>query len=127
MMAFAILQFPSVRRYLVIKWLAPVLPALTVGSYYALSTEWHLTQPAMVLSAPLFCVVALLTAPASRRRSAAAGAAAAVAITFKFAIAPVALGLFLMACLIDRREQGCSRAHLSGRTGSFPPSAARLW
>lgn len=112
MIAFAVLQLIVIRRYLSSQWLAPAVPLLTVGGYYALSTEWHLTQPAMLLSAPLFCVLALLTAPAARWRSVVAGGAGAVAILFKFAVAPVVACLFVAGWLIDRNAQGKSAAKL---------------
>lgn len=112
MLGFAALQVVVLRRYLALEWLAMAVPVLTVGSYYALSTEWHLTQPAILLSVPLFCVLALLTAPAARWRSLLAGAAGAAAVLFKFAVAPVVLALFVASWLIDRHARGSSAALL---------------
>lgn len=103
MLGFAALQLIVIRRRLVLPWLAPAVPLLSVGAYYAISTEWHLTQPAMLLSAPLFCLIALLTAPAARWRSLLAGAAGAAAMLFKFAVAPVVVILFVTSWVMDRR------------------------
>lgn len=112
MLVFAALQVVVLRRYLAFEWLAMAVPLLTIGSYYALSTEWHLTQPAILLSAPLFCVLALLTAPPARWRSVLAGAAGTVAILFKFAVAPVVVALFVSSWLIDRKARGATAGHL---------------
>ena len=112
MLAFSVLQLVVLRRYLTFKWLAPAAPILTVGNYYALTTEWHLTQPAILLSAPLFCVLALLTAPATRWRSILAGSASAVAVLFKFVVAPVVVALFLASWYIDRRARGATATRL---------------
>jgi hypothetical protein len=125
MLAFAALQVVVLRRYLALEWLAMAVPVLTVGSYYALSTEWHLTQPAILLSVPLFCVLALLTAPAARWRSLLAGAAGAVAVLFKFAVAPVVLALFVASWLIDRHARGAS-AGLLWRDRLLPALAGGL-
>ena len=108
LLGFSILQLVVLRRYLSFQWLAPAVPLVTVGSYLALSNEWHLTQPAILLSAPLFCVLALLTAPAARWRSVLAGAAGSVAVLFKFAVAPVVGILFVASWAIDRRARGAS-------------------
>lgn len=113
MLGLAALQLIVIRRHLALPWLAPAVPLLSIGAYYAISTEWHLTQPAVLLSAPLFCLVALLAAPASAWRSTLAGAAGAVAVLFKFAVAPVVLILFATSWVIDR--------HASGR------AATRVW
>lgn len=112
MLLFSALLYFVARRYLEYKWLAPALPILTVGGYYAHTTEWHLTQPAMLLSVPMFVVLTLLSAPASWWRSFAAGAAGAAALLFKFAVAPVVALLFLASWIIDRREKGQSRPQL---------------
>ncbi len=112
MLVFAALQVVILRRYLAFEWLAMAVPLLTIGSYYALSTEWHLTQPAILLSAPLFCVLALLTAPPARWRSVLAGAAGAVAVLFKFAVAPVVVALFIASWVIDRKARGTTAGHL---------------
>jgi hypothetical protein len=112
MLAFAVLQVVVLRRHLTYQWLAPAVPLLTIGGYYALSTEWHLTQPAILLSAPLFLVLALLTAPATRWRSFLAGSAAAVAVLFKFAVAPVAFTLLFASWYIDRYARGTSAVNL---------------
>ena len=112
MLAFSVLQLVVLRRYLAFRWLAPAVPLLTVGSYYALSTEWHLTQPAVLLSPPLFCVLALFTAPATRWRSVLAGAAGTVAVLFKFVLAPVVATMFLANWAIDRNTQSASTSKL---------------
>ncbi|MFN0100216.1 MAG: hypothetical protein ACKVS7_16245 [Gemmatimonadaceae bacterium] len=72
--------------------LAALGPIASIGTYYAVSTEWHLTQPAVLLGAPLFAMLVLIgTEKASIGRWFVAGVAGAVALTLK----PYAVGIVL--------------------------------
>jgi hypothetical protein len=90
-------------------WLAALSPIVTVGMYYAVVSLWHLTQPAILTSFPLFVAMWLAcTASGDPRRVrtafAASGAAAGVATVFKLAVAPIPLAFWLVATVVAVRE-----------------------
>ena len=95
-------------RWLERWWLAALGPIVTVGMYYAVVNLWHLTQPAILTSFPLFVAMWLACAdPGSPRRVraafAASGAAAGAAIIFKLAVAPIPLAFWVVATVVAVR------------------------
>lgn len=106
LLGFAVLQALVLRRHFRLQWLAPIVPLLTVGIYFARATEWHLTQPAILLTPPLFAALALAAERPTPRRAALAGAAGGLAVVFKFAMVPVLGVLFVAAGIVERRVHG---------------------
>ncbi len=107
LLALSLAQVLVLRRAYDPPWLARVVPLASIGAYYAVTTDWHLTQPAVLLSAPLFVVAVVAGMPWRRARAAwlLAGAAAATAVAFKIAVAPL-LPVRLGAGLLYERARG---------------------
>jgi hypothetical protein len=86
----------ALRGWLRARWLAMLAPVVVIGTYYAVTGTWHLTQAEWLVTVPLFAGMWLAAAPwstRSRRRIAlaGAGAAAGILVTFKLVLAPVIL------------------------------------
>jgi len=92
LLALGVGQVLLVARDLRPRMLAVLAPVASLGTYYASSTEWHLTQPAVLLAIPLFAMMLLIGAErASPTKWAFAGIAAAFAVALK----PYAIGIVL--------------------------------
>ncbi len=90
LLALGVGQSLLLARHLRPRVLAALAPLASIGTYYAAATEWHLTQPAVLLGAPLFAMLLLIgTEKASAGKWLLAGVAGAVALTLK----PYALGI----------------------------------
>ena len=98
--------------------LAALAPVATIGLYYCVVDLWHLTQPAILASFPIFIAMWLASATyesAARRRAAfaASGVAAGGALAFKLALAPIPLAFWVVATVA------------AVRSGERPAPAAR--
>lgn len=87
---------------------ASLVPVATVVAYYAVISDWHLTQPAVLLSAPLFGVLASagVAGPRPALRWTFAGVCGGLALTFKLGVGPVIIGLLLVEVLLVRWIDG---------------------
>lgn len=97
-LCLAVAQIFLLRRVFQPAWLASLVPVVSAGVYYCITTDWHLTQPAVLLSVPLSVVLAALAIRWRFPRIAwgLAGAAAATAIAFKIVVAPLLLLLVIV-------------------------------
>ena len=50
-LAVSVLQVVLLRRVFSPPWLASFVPIASFGTYYSVTSDWHLTQPAVLLSA----------------------------------------------------------------------------
>lgn len=113
MLAFAALLMWTLRSAFRLPWLSAVVPVATIGVYYGLAGESELTQLEFLVSFPLFAQVACLLW-AQRHPKAlpvlyfASGLFAGVAVLFKLMLAPLCVGLWLVALiyLLRARDEG---------------------
>lgn len=119
----------ALRRAYEPRWLSSVVPITTVATYYAVASEWHLTQPAALLSIPLFGVVACVGGrPRSATRWALAGACGAVAVVLKvYAIVVVAPILAAALWIAHRVDGDGPHALLRRRVLPFAVGAGLVW
>ena len=102
MLGLALLLALGLRGTYARPWLAYLVPITSVGAYYTAVGNWHLTQPAILASVPLFICLWCVTAPWRSRRGAAvawvvAGLAGAVAMTIKMVVAPIVIAFAVAA------------------------------
>ncbi len=128
LLALCVAQVRLLAPRLTPRWLAAVAPLAGVGTYYAVASEWHLTQPAVLLSAPLFAVLAVLAADrATAWRWAGAGAAAAVAFLLKPYSAGIVLALLVASAMLRLRlDREPPTVWLRRRLAPFVGAAAVL-
>lgn len=110
LLAVALVQVRLLRHALNPPWLANFAPIASMGGYYLVTTSWHLTQPAVLLSAPLVLLLSVMAAPSQAPvRWLLAGGAVALALVFKMAMAPLVAAMALGGLLFeatDRRRDG---------------------
>ncbi len=97
--------------YLQRPWLAALVPLASVGLFYGMSDKWHLTQVEALVSLPLFGCLVLSTdleATGDRqfRRWFLSGLCAGGLVTFKQALAPLAMVIWTVAIVV---RLGCDR------------------
>ncbi len=126
LLVVSLAQVLLLRRVFSPPWLASFVPVASFGAYYSVTTDWHLTQPAILLCAPLFTILAVASFSWSRPRLAwmVAGAAGAVAIAFKIATAPLVVALVAAGILLEQRDQAAGSAFL--RLRLFPVAAGAI-
>lgn len=106
LLVLCVMQVRLLRSALEPSWPALLAPVAGVGTYYVVASEWHLTQPAVLLNLPLFALLALLAqAEPSRGRWAVAGIAAACAVVLKPYALPIVVGLVGTAALLAYRVE----------------------
>ena len=84
------------------RWIASVTPLLTVGWYYAVTSDWHLTQIESLVGLPLYLcgwwAVRATEAPGRRGRYLLlSGAMGGVVLMLKLVFAPILVAIWLMA------------------------------
>jgi hypothetical protein len=116
MALFALLLLLGLRARLRPPWALAAAPLLTVGWYFAVCTDWHLSQIEGLAGLPLWLALWCATRGAERERGGtawwlAAGIAGGAALALKLLLAPVviAVGLVPLAALA-RRSGGGARA-----------------
>ena len=120
----------GLRTYFRRPWLAALVPLASVGLFYGMSDKWHLTQVEALASLPLFGCLVLSTdleATGGRqfRRWFLSGLCAGGLVTFKQALAPLAMVIWTVG--LSRCGSGVIGAPLgdpSPRAWPAPPSAA---
>ncbi len=122
--ALLLVALRDVFRTKVLRWMAPLA---TVGAYYVVSSDFHLTQPAILVSLPVFLTgwMAMKSGEGLLRRwlwSAGAGMAGACALLFKDSLVPLVLtllvaGPFLAGDRTPLRRIGLSLGILAASLG----------
>jgi hypothetical protein len=99
LLAFSIVLLQLLKPRFAHPRIASFLPMATVGAYYAVSSDWHLTQVEWLVGVPLFLSVWLTSE--SRRPAAwfAAGLLGGVVLLFKLMFLPM-LGLVWVTALL---------------------------
>jgi hypothetical protein len=102
LLVLGMLVLLEARRGLRFPRLALLAPLATVGTYVALTDEWHHTQPAILAALPLFLMVRLCLAgrsggPGAGPAAFGAGVAGTAALLFKDVLLPLVLALAI-AC-----------------------------
>lgn len=128
LLAFAVVAMVGLRGAFKLPWLAAFVPVATIGVYYATSTEFELTQLEFLVSFPLFAFVLCLLAAHRWPRAMAplyflSGLLAAVAVLFKLILAPLCVGLWLVALAYHFRERAVGLIAL-GLRAVLPASLA---
>lgn len=131
LLGISLAQILFLRRHFTPSWLASLVPIASFGVYYAVTTDWHLTQPAVLLSAPLFTILAIAGAPARRTRAAwlLAGAATVAALSLKSMVAPLIVLMLALGAWFDERDtprDGAARARAVVRERLLPFVAGAL-
>jgi hypothetical protein len=103
-LSLAALMIASLSRYYDHRWLAAIAPLAAIGTYFAVATDWELSQLEALVALPTFACAWLLTrTPKSTSASAAvyfaAGLCAAATVVFKLALAPIFVGFVLLAAV----------------------------
>jgi hypothetical protein len=94
----------SLSRYYDHRWLAGIAPLAAIGTYFAIATDWELSQLESLVWLPTFACAGLLTrTPKSASVGVAvyfaAGLCAGVTLVFKLALAPIFIGFVLLAAV----------------------------
>lgn len=91
------------RRSFEPRWIVAVVPLASVGTYYVVASEWHLTQPAVLVSVPLFALLALVSgARAGAWRWLVAGVVGALALSFGLYVGAVVIAIAIAALILTR-------------------------
>lgn len=101
----------ALRRSFEPRWIVALVPLASVGTYYVVATEWHLTQPAVLVSVPLFLQLSLTGGVhAGAWRWLAAGALGALSLSFGvyvgLVVATLAIAALVLRRLVDRDPVG---------------------
>ena len=105
MLAFAVLLMATLRPHLQAPWRSALVPAASIGVYYATVGEHELTQLEMLVGLPLYvcawCALHAVGQAVTPARMALlfflAGLAAGLATLFKLLLAPIPVALWLVA------------------------------
>jgi len=117
MLVFAVILMLTLRSAFQRPWMSAFVPVTTIAVYYAMAGEHELTQLEFIVSLPLFCLVLCLLA-AHRHRKAMphlyfiSGLLAGVAVVFKLMLAPLCVGLWLIALAYQFRSCGVALTFL---------------
>jgi len=111
LLAFAAVAMAALRNAFKLPWLSAVVPVATIGVYYGSATEFELTQLEFLVSFPLFVFILCLLAAHRRPRAMAglyflSGLLSGIAVLFKLVLAPLCVGLWLVALAYHFRERG---------------------
>ncbi|MDZ4288605.1 MAG: hypothetical protein U0984_11635 [Prosthecobacter sp.] len=116
----------GLRSYFRRPWLAAFVPLASIGLFYGMADKWHLTQVEALASLPLFgCLILSTDLDATGRwhfgRWFLAGLCAGVLVTFKLALAPLAMMIWIVAIvarlIVDRGRAW--RPVFGGLAGAF--------
>jgi hypothetical protein len=92
-------------RYYDHRWLAGIAPLAGIGTYFAVASEWELTQVEILVALPTFLAAWLLSRAATSASpllsSLASGLCAGAAVVFKLAVAPIFVAFLLLASTHD--------------------------
>ena len=117
LMLFSLVLVGTLLSYYRSRWLAAVVPVAAIGSYYAASNDWHLTQAEFIVTFPIFTSAWYLAKEYRTRRGeffglVLAGVLAGIAVVFKLAFAPIFVAFLLIVILArspDRTPGGLMR------------------
>lgn len=109
--AFALTLARTLRTRLVSAWATAAAVLLTTGWYFAVCSDWHLTQIEGLAGFPLWltlwCAVRGAESPRGGARWwLAAGLAGGVALTMKLLLAPLVLAIFVVPAVLLARGAG---------------------
>lgn len=95
----------GLQRHFQRPWLAVFVPLASIGLFYGMCDKWHLAQVEIMVSLPLFGCLWLsshlqVTAGRHFLHWFLSGVCAGVLVTFKLALAPLAIAIWTMAILV---------------------------
>jgi hypothetical protein len=102
MVMFSLVLMKTLRSYFGNSSMAGLIPLLTVGIYYGVSGQWHLTQLEAVVGFPMFLCLWFAIRPrhAGGRESLRlflSGCMGAIVLLFKFVLLPIVAAFWLVA------------------------------
>ncbi len=117
LLAFTAVLMVTLRGAFRLRWLSAFVPVATIGVYYGMAGENQLTQLEFLVSLPLFAQVLCLLKSHRHPRAMPAlyfvsGLMAGVAVLFKMLLAPLCVGLWLVALAYQFRTHGFGLAAL---------------
>lgn len=117
LMAFAVLLMITLRGAFRISWLSAFVPVATIGVYYGIVSESELTQLEFLVSFPLFSLALCLLGAHSHPKAMmglyfVSGLLAGVTVLFKLLLAPLCVGLWLVALVYHFRTHSIGIATL---------------
>ncbi len=102
MLVFALVLMVTLAREFTVRWAVAGVPVAVIGTYYAASDPFHLTQLEMLVALPVYLSAWLATRTPSAARPLAlmqflSGVCAGVTVTFKIVFAPLFVLFWLVA------------------------------